>query len=153
MNTSHYIARIHSDLLSLGQLGGPEMIAITERLLPAMSPILQQRLVEQITLLVAEHNQLAGAIVLELRMTPDELQLVTPQLAPTTTEPIGELDARFALRLPTDLKDRIDQLAGAEGISANTWMIRTLSTAATTPSPTQHGHFRIGSTMRGRGKS
>ncbi len=153
MNTSHYIARIHSDLLSLGQLGGPEMIAITERLLPAMSPILQQRLVEQITLLVAEHNQLAGAIVLELRMTPDELQLVTPQLAPTTTEPIGELDARFALRLPTDLKERIDQLAGAEGISANTWMIRTLSTAATNPSPTQHGHFRIGSTMRGRGKS
>jgi hypothetical protein len=81
------------------------------------------------------------------------LQLVTPQLAPTTTEPIGELDARFALRLPTDLKERIDQLAGAEGISANTWMIRTLSTAATNPSPTQHGHFRIGSTMRGRGKS
>jgi predicted HicB family RNase H-like nuclease len=153
MNTSHYLARIHSDLLSLGQLGGPEMIAMTERLLPAMSPILQQRLVEQITLLVAEHNQLAGAIVLELRMTPDELQLVTPQLAPTTTEPIGELDARFALRLPTDLKERIDQLAGAEGISANTWMIRTLSTAATNPSPTQHGHFRIGSTMRGRGKS
>jgi hypothetical protein len=153
MNTSHYLARIHSDLLSLGQLGGPEMIALTERLLPAMSPILQQRLVEQITLLVAEHNLLAGAIVLELRMTPDELQLVTPQLAPTTTEPIGELDARFALRLPTDLKERIDQLAGAEGISANTWMIRTLSTAATNPSPTQHGHFRIGSTMRGRGKS
>jgi hypothetical protein len=153
MNTSLYLARIHSDLLSLGQLGGPEMIALTERLLPAMSPILQQRLVEQITLLVAEHNLLAGAIVLELRMTPDELQLVTPQLAPTTTEPIGELDARFALRLPTDLKERIDQLAGAEGISANTWMIRTLSTAATNPSPTQHGHFRIGSTMRGRGKS
>lgn len=153
MNTSHYLARIHSDLLSLGQLGGPEMIAMTERLIPAMSPILQQRLVEQITLLVAEHNQLAGAIVLELRMTPDELQLVTPQLAPTTTEPIGELDARFALRLPTDLKERIDQLAGAEGISANTWMIRTLSTAATNPSPPQHGHYRIGSTMRGRGKS
>lgn len=153
MKTSHYLARIHSDLLSLGQLGGPEMIAMTERLIPAMSPILQQRLVEQIALLVAEHNQLAGAIVLELRMTPDELQLVTPQLAPTTTEPIGELDARFALRLPTDLKDRIDQLASAEGISANTWMIRTLSTAATNPSPTQHGHFRIGSTMRGRGKS
>jgi hypothetical protein len=153
MNTSLYLARIHSDLLSLGQLGGPEMIALTERLLPAMSPILQQRLVEQITLLVAEHNLLAGAIVLELRMTPDELQLVAPQPSQPVSEPIGDLDARFALRLPTELKERIDQFASNEGISANTWMIRTLSTAATNPSPTQHGHFRIGSTMRGRGKS
>ena len=153
MNTSHYIARIHSDLLSLGQLGGPEMIAITERLLPAMSPILQQRLIEQIALLVAEHNQFMGAVVLELRMTPDELQLIAPQPNQPVSEPIGDLDARFALRLPTELKDRIDQFASNEGISANTWIIRTLNTAVAQPATSQRGSFGIGSTIRGRGKS
>ena len=153
MNTSHFLARIHSDLVSLGQLGGPEMAQMTERLLPAMSPILQQRLIEQIALLVAEHNQFMGAVVLELRMTPDELQLIAPQPNQPGSEPIGDLDARFALRLPTELKDRIDQFASNEGISANTWIIRTLNTAVAQPATSQRGSFGIGSTIRGRGKS
>lgn len=153
MNTSHYLMRLHSDLISLGQLGGPEMAQMTERLMPAMSPILQQRLIEQIALLVAEHNQLAGALVLELRMTPDELQLVAPQPSQPVSEPIGDLDARFALRLPTELKERIDQFASNEGISANTWIIRTLNAAVAQPTVSQRGSFGIGSTIRGRGKS
>ena len=153
MNTSHYLTRIHSDLISLGQLGGPEMAQMTERLISAMSPILQQRFIEQIALLVAEHNQSMGAVVLELRMAPDELQLVAPQPNQPVSEPIGDLDARFALRLPTELKERIDQFASNEGISANTWMIRTLNATVTQPAVSQRGSFGIGSTIRGRGKS
>lgn len=153
MNISHYLARIHSDLISLGQLGGPEMAQLTERMMPAMSPILQQRFIEQLALLVAEHNQLMGAVVIELRMTPDELQLVAPQPRQPVSEPIGDLDARFALRLPTELKERIDQLASNEGISANTWIIRTLNSATSQPTVSKRGNFGIGSTMRGRGKS
>jgi hypothetical protein len=55
------------------------MAQMTERLISAMSPILQQRFSEQVALLVAEHNQQGGAAVLELRMTPDEVQLVSSQ--------------------------------------------------------------------------
>lgn len=153
MNTSHYLMRLHSDLKSLGQLGGPEMAQMTERLISAMSPILQQRFIEQIALLVAEHNQSMGAVVLELRMAPDELQLVAPQPSQPVSEPIGDLDARFALRLPTELKERIDQFASNEGISANTWMIRTLNATVTQPAVSKRGSFGIGSTIRGRGKS
>ena len=153
MNISHYLMRLHSDLISLGQLCGPEMAQMTERLMPAMSPILQQRFIEQLALLVAEHNQLMGSVVLELRMTPDELQLVAPQPSQPVSEPIGDLDARFALRLPTELKERINQFASNEGISANTWIIRTLNAAVAQPAASQRGSFGIGSTIRGRGKS
>jgi hypothetical protein len=64
------------------------------------------------------------------------------------------------LRLPADLKERIDQRAAQEGISANSWMVRVLSqeiqqqqSARTGGIRVEVGKFEVGSKLRGRGRS
>ena len=157
MKTSQLTHQFAHDLHSLAQLGGPELIAAVEKLGVLMIPILQQRMLEQMTTLVTEYNQARNSSELELRIGIDSIHLVAEQAAPQpTTESIGDLDARFALRLPSDLKERIDALANSEGISTNSWVVRTLNYATTPrppvpPAPPMSPVF--GQTLRGRGRS
>lgn len=157
MKTSHLTHQFAHDLHSLAQLGGPELVTAVEKLGVLMIPIVKQRMLEQMASLVAEYNQARTSTELELRVGVDTIVLVAEAAPPPpSNESIGDLDARFALRLPSDLKDRIDALATAEGISTNSWVVRTLNTATTArtpfpPTPPQPPLF--GQTLRGRGRS
>jgi len=159
MNISRYLTTVKADLLRIIRLGGPELTQKGEEIGEAMAPALQHRLIEQVTVLVAEYNQRQGRDALALQLTPDEMELVDRGVAQVNPEPIGELDARFALRLPADLKERIDQRAAQEGISANSWMVRVLSQeiqqqrGSTHTPPVEMGRIGIGSKLRGRGRS
>jgi predicted DNA binding CopG/RHH family protein len=159
MNISHYLTTVKADLLRIIRLGGPELTQKGEEIGEAMAPALQHRLIEQITMLIAEYNQQQGRDALALQLTPDEMVLVDRGVAQVTPEPIGDLDARFALRLPADLKERIDQRAAQEGISANSWMVRVLSQEIQQQRGSTHtprvemGRIGIGSKLRGRGRS
>ena len=148
MNTSHLLNSLERDLQNLGRLGSPELSEMTERLAAAAAPMVQQRFIEQLTLIIAEYNQHHPDASIDLRVAPDEIQLVPVHQATPTSEPIGELDARFALRLPTELKDRIDAKASQEGISTNSWIVRSLTHVLQ-----QRPLREIGNTLRGRGRS
>ena len=152
MNTSQLTTTFEQDLQRLAKLGGPELVAAVNRLEELMIPILQQRMLEQFATLVTEYNQAKNSQELELRVSPDQIHLVSQQTnANTPAETLGDLDARFALRLPSLLKDRIDTLAASEGISTNSWVVRTPNSAtATRPAHTQSP---FGQTLRGRGQS
>lgn len=152
MNTSQLTTTFEQDLQRLAKLGGPELVAAVNRLEELMIPILQQRMLEQFATLVTEYNQAKNSQELELRVSPDQIHLVSQQTnASTPAETLGDLDARFALRLPSLLKDRIDILAASEGISTNSWVVRTLN-SATTIRPA-HTQSPFGQTLRGRGRS
>jgi len=160
MNISNFLSTVKADLIRIIRLGGPELTQKGEEIGEAMAPALQHRLIEQVTMLIAEYNQQQGRDALALQLTPDEMMLVDRGVAQVTLEPIGELDARFALRLPADLKERIDQRAAQEGISANSWMVRVLSqeiqqqqSARTGGIRVEVGKFEVGSKLRGRGRS
>jgi predicted DNA binding CopG/RHH family protein len=159
MNISNYLTTIKADLLRIIRLGGPELTQKGEEIGEAMAPALQHRLIEQVTVLVAEYNRQQGRDALALQLTPDEMELVDRGVTQATPEPIGELDARFALRLPADLKERIDKRAAQEGISANSWIVRVLSQeiqqqrGAPHTTPVEMGRMGIGSKLRGRGRS
>ncbi len=160
MNISNFLSTVKADLIRIIRLGGPELTQKGEEIGEAMAPALQHRLIEQVTMLIAEYNQQQGRDALALQLTPDEVMLVDRGVAQVTPEPIGDLDARFALRLPADLKERIDQRAAQEGISANSWMVRVLSQEIQQQHGTRAGNvrvevgkFEIGSKLRGRGRS
>ncbi|GAB2444868.1 toxin-antitoxin system HicB family antitoxin [Streptosporangium sandarakinum] len=51
----------------------------------------------------------------------------TPPTPPTL--PGEEGTARMTLRLPESLKSRVEEAAGAEGVSVNAWLVRVLSAA------------------------
>lgn len=156
MNISTFLTTVKADLLRIIRLGGPELTQKGEEIGEAMAPTMQHRLIEQVTMLIAEYNQQQGRDALALQLTPDEIVIVDRGVAQVAPEPIGELDARFALRLPADLKERIDQRAAQEGISANSWMVRVLSQEIQQQQSARKvelGKFEVGNKLRGRGRS
>jgi predicted HicB family RNase H-like nuclease len=50
--------------------------------------------------------------------------------------------ARISLRLPEQLKSRMEQAAARDGVSTNTWIVRTLSRSASSDRSAQ-SHKRL----------
>ena len=115
---------------------------------------MQQRITAYLVEVVAAYNAQPSVTPLELRIDAERIELVAVA-TPSISEPIGELDARIALRIPSDLKDKVEQAAAAEGISTNSWIIRVLGSAVSTPAPAVPNtvKFQLGSRVRGRGRS
>ena len=153
MNTSHLFSHIRNDIDTLTAIGDAQVREAITRIYPVLEPMLQQRITAYLVTLVAAYNAQPGVAPLELRIDADRIEIV-PQTAVNVSEPIGELDARIALRIPSDLKDKVEQAADAEGISVNSWIIRVLGAAVTKPSVTvQAFNFQVGNRVRGRGRS
>ena len=55
---------------------------------------------------------------------------------PPVADSDDEATVRISLRLPEQLKARVEQAAARAGVSINTWLIRTASAAITTPDHT-----------------
>ncbi len=151
MLISLYVENVQTDLQTLSRLGGEELASAGSRLADALEPALRGRLFEALSQLVAEANSNLGSARLELRLSGDEVTLVREQSSNDPVETPGDLKARFALRLPEDLKTMIDEQADRLGASTNAWMIRALAKELGEngpPNVTQSGR-----TLRGTGKS
>ena len=151
MLISHYVENVQSDLQTLSRLGGDDLASAAARLADAIEPALRGRLFEALSQLVAEANDSLGTQRLELRLSADEVTLVREQGAVENIETPGELKARFALRLPEDLKALIDEQADRLGASTNAWIVRALAKELGDTPPAPPG--RPGRTLRGTGKS
>jgi hypothetical protein len=153
MLISQIVESIQEDLASLATLGGSEQQQFAGRLGQAVAPAVRTRLLESFDRLVAEANAESGRRDLQLRLAGDEVSLVRGD-APGGAEGVeapGEFTARFALRLPDDLKAQIERLAVQAGLSANTWIVRALAREAaegvSRPVP------KMGRQLRGTGRS
>jgi len=124
MEMSKFVDRLSADLKALGQLGGPDIESAVSRLIPTLAPVLRTRLLEALTEVANElKTQLPGAHV-EARVNGDQVELVYLQDESTARETSSELNARITLRLPEDLKARIENVATREGISLNSWLLK-----------------------------
>ena len=147
MRMSKFIDLLSADLKALGQLGGAELESAVSRLIPTLEPVLRTRLLEVLTEIAGElKNQLPGAHV-EARLAGDEVELVYLQDEPgITRETPSELNARITLRLPENLKSRIETAATKEGISLNSWLLKA----------SERGSFTMsigGRQIKGKGRS
>jgi hypothetical protein len=147
MKMSKFIDLLIADLKALGQLGGAELESAVSRLIPTLEPVLRTRLLEVLTEIAGElKNQLPGTYV-EARLSGDEVELVYLQdERAITLESPSELNARITLRLPEDLKSRIETAATKDGISLNSWLLKA----------SERGSFAVtigGRQMKGKGRS
>lgn len=154
MDLRPYIAAIHQQLEAAAEAGGDDARALAERLAAPLDAAL--RLAMQDVLAAAAEEittELApGSVELRLRGRNPEF-VVTPPPAEaadddphestddtaavsgppaTTTAPRDTDDgamSRINLRIPDQLKARIDQAAAAEGVSANSWLARAATAA------------------------
>ncbi len=149
MLISHYVENVQTDLQTLARLGGDDLAAAGARLSDAVEPALRGRLFEALNQLVAEANDTALNLRLELRLCGDEVSVVRTQDVAEAVDAPSEMKARFALRLPEELKTLIDEQADRLGASTNAWIVRTLSKELGDCTPRAQG----GRTLRGSGRS
>src|SRR6266542_6680880 len=128
--------------------GGDEARAIAERLVAPLDAAIRLALQDVLAAAAEEITvELApGSVELRLRGREPEFVVTPPPVGPapedlaeddgaaTARWPAGgaaprdegdeEAISRINLRLPEDLKARIEQAAGSEGLSVNSWLVR-----------------------------
>jgi hypothetical protein len=151
MDLRSYIEDIHRQLAVAAEAGGDEARALAERLVAPLDSAIRLALQDALAAAAEEITcELApGSVELRLRgrdpvfvVTPPPVDGSADDRAGTIEEgeehrrPVGPASveaeggvSRINLRLPEQVKARIEQAARGEGLSVNTWIVRAASTA------------------------
>ena len=143
MDLSPYVDQLRRELVTSAELGGDEARALAERLTGPLEASLRLALLSALSAAAEEiTSQLApGSVDVRLRggdigfvVTPapapehrDEPEPEPAPLPPPAADGDEAATARITLRLPEQLKARIEDAAGREGFSVNTWLVRAVS--------------------------
>ncbi len=140
MHIDGHVQAIREDLARMAALGDESTVRAAELLAVALDSALARRMQEALAEAALElSGQLSDGHV-EVRIAGGDPELVyVADGPPAPTEPADEgSDARITLRLSERLKSRLEEAAGAAGVSVNTWLVQML-TRALEPHPSTHG--------------
>lgn len=144
--------------MNAADAAGGDILAAAERLALALDPSARIVLLDALASAADEVTAaLQGGGVVELRLRGREPQLVVQGMqAPPPAVPSGVPSApaadeagtsRVSLRLPESLKARAEEIAAADGVSLNTWIVRVIN-GAVDPSRNR-GPIRTGNRLSG----
>ncbi len=151
MELEPHVDRLREQLAIAAEAGGDEARALAQRLAAPLDAAIRLMLLDALEIATAEiTRELApGSVELRLRGGDPEF-VVTPAPADRTgaagsSDPSEEFAARGSaavtagsgegavarinLRLPEQLKTRVEEAADREGLSINTWLVRAAATA------------------------
>lgn len=143
MELTEHVESIRRQFAAAAEAGGDEAKAQAERLFAPLESALRLALQDVLVAAAEEITcELApGSVELRLRGREPEFVVSLPQPEPplevdevrvsglATAERDDGATARINLRLPEQLKARVDEAAAGEGLSTNTWMVRTIDAA------------------------
>lgn len=172
MNLSLYVEEIHRQLVAAAEAGGDDARALAQRLVAPLDLALRLALQDALAAAAEEITcELApGSVELRLRgrdpefvVTPapaarpaadlaeDGADLTSPVsvASPVTEEGDEGGMARINLRMPDQLKARVEHAAGRDGLSVNAWVVR-VTAAAVERGETVHRNEPRGARSTGR---
>ena len=133
MDVSPYIENLRRELAVASAAGGEEAAALTERLTAPLQTAVRLMLLEALSAAADEITRELAPGSVEVRLRGGEPEfVVTP---PPTAEPAEppEIDeaatARINLRLPERIKEGVEEAAGRDRVSVNTWLVRAIAGA------------------------
>jgi len=144
MDLTPYLETLRADLAAAAAPAGPETVRAAELLGHSLESSARLALLEALSDAAAEITTRLPDASVEVRLRGREADLVVNH---ATTEPAqppappappappldgGDL-SRLTLRMPEALKTHVEQLAAAENISVNAWLVRAVSTAVNQP--------------------
>jgi hypothetical protein len=146
MDLTPFVDQLRRDLLTAADAGGDEARALAERLTAPLESSVRLALLSALSQAAEEiTGQLApGTVDVRLRGSDLGFAVTHPPVEPATgpaagpsapeaTCPAVDLDEggtlRITLRLPEQLKSRVDEAAARLGVSVNTWLVRAVATA------------------------
>lgn len=160
MNLSLYVEDIRRQLVTAAEAGGDDARTLAERLIAPLDSAIRLALQDVLAAAAEEITcELApGSVELRLRGRDPEFVVTLPpadlpeggaELAPADwaspiglgASPVGEGDeggmARINLRMPDQLKGRVEAAAGTEGLSVNAWLVRAAAGALQRAEPSR----------------
>jgi hypothetical protein len=151
MQMAPHIEALQSDLAEIAAIGDEATAQAAQRLSLALRSSVGLRILDALTEAALELSAQIPAGHVEVRLAGQDPSLVfvaeQQAEAPTVTE--DDQSARITLRMPESLKARLDAAAAREGVSVNTWLVRAISRAVSSPRPS----VRVGNRLTGFGRS
>ena len=145
MDLGQYIDSIQSQLAAAAEAGGDEARALAERLVAPLDAAIRLALQDVLAAAAEEITcELApGSVEVRLRGRDPEFVVTPPpvEMSPNDLPPADNYRepapvdgdeggvSRINLRMPDQLKARIEQAAASEGLSVNSWLVRAASSA------------------------
>lgn len=162
MDLTTYVDLVRRELATAAEVGGADARDLAERLTAPLESAMRLTLLEALSAAAAEitrdlapgsvHARLSGRD-LDFVVTPAEgAQRPEPEpaaTAPTFDDVPGSAGAssRINLRLPDDVKVRVEEAAARERISINAWLVRA-AVGALDPARTPTGGHRATSSAQ-----
>ncbi|WP_159701191.1 histidine kinase [Arthrobacter sp. 18067] len=141
MQLNHYVTAVQQQLDTAAEAGGPEARALSERLTAGLESTVRLVLLEALSDAASEITlELApGSVDVRLRDRDPEFVVNNPHggdfeavnegqpMAPEDLD--GASTSRTTLRLPDHLKQQVEDAAGKDGLSVNSWLVRAVADA------------------------
>lgn len=163
MELERYVRNIQQQLETAAEAGGEEARTVAERLLSPLEASVRLALLEALSDAASEITlELSpGAVEIRLRGSDPEFVVSMPDpgeaddagnddtsaqnpssavpASPAATELDDGATSRTTLRLPDQLKARVDAAAAAQGLSVNAWLVQAVTNALYAP-PIKQDH-------------
>ena len=151
MQMAPHIEALQSDLAEIAALGDEATAQAAQRLSTALRSSVGLRMLDALSEAALELSAQIPSGHVEIRLSGQDPSLVYVAEQEAEPEAVAEDDqgARITLRLPESLKARLETAAAREGVSVNTWLVRALSRAVSSPRPS----IRVGNRLSGFGRS
>ena len=138
MDLTPYLEALRTDLAAAAAPGGPDTARAAELLGHSLEASARLVLLEALSDAAAEITTRLRDTAVEVRLRGREADLVVNHAATAHDEqPAPMVDAgdltRLTLRMPEALKTHVEQIAAAEGISVNAWLVRAVTAAVQRP--------------------
>lgn len=145
MQIEGHIQALREDLARVASLGDEATARVAEILSGAIESSLARRIQDVLAEAALELDAQLDSGHVEVRVAGREPELVYVRDDGSAPEAVADeaLSARITLRLPDALKRRIEDAASREGISVNTWVVRSLGREAGGSRPSTSSRNRL----------
>ncbi|HEX7132266.1 MAG TPA: hypothetical protein VF228_06800 [Iamia sp.] len=139
MDLTPYVASLRQQMLMAAEAGGEDAERLAERLVASLDSAAQLVLLDVLSTAASEitRDLAPGSVELRLRGRQPDFVVTSPPVddhgddQPDVVTPSGDDGgtARITLRLPEHLKTRVEEAAGRDGLSVNSWLARAVADA------------------------
>lgn len=148
MDLTPFVDELRRELAVAAEAAGEEAVALAERLTAPLESAIRLTLLDALSAAADEitRDLAPGSVEVRLRRREAEFAVAlpaTPEPAPAEAPPLPpEVDdgavSRINLRLPEQLKQRVEEAANRDRLSINAWLVRAATTAlGATPGRTE----------------
>ncbi|WIX88778.1 hypothetical protein [Amycolatopsis sp. DG1A-15b] len=139
MDLTPFVDELRRELAVAAEAAGEDAVALAERLTAPLESAIRLTLLDALSTAADEitRDLAPGSVEVRLRRREAEFAVAlptAPEPAPAEAPPPPpETDdgavARINLRLPEQLKQRVEEAAGRDRLSINAWLVRAASSA------------------------